>query len=221
MSWDVINGLRKAAFDAKEDDDVRVVVLTGAGEQAFCAGADLTGMTGDRGFAKTHDARGELARLFLDFWSLGKPTIARVRGYALAGGFGLALACDLVIAADDARFGTPEIDVGLWPYMITVPLVRSMAPKKVLELMLTGRRVDAVEADRLGFVTRVVAVAELDEAVDELAATLASKSPAIVKLGRDSFYAVWDLAARDALAYLHPMLTITTMTEDAREGIAA
>ena len=102
------------------------------------------------------------------------------------------------MAADDARFGTPEIDVGLWPYMITVPLVRSMAPKKVLELMLTGRRVDAVEADRLGFVTRVVPVAELDAAVDELAATLASKSPAIVKLGRDSFYAVWDLAARDA-----------------------
>ena len=221
MSWDVITGLRKAAADAKEDDDVRVVVLTGAGEQAFCAGADLTGMTGDRGFAKTHDARGELARLFLDFWSLGKPTIARVRGYALAGGFGLALSCDFVVAADDAQFGTPEVNVGLWPYMITVPLVRSMPPKKALELMLTGRRVGAAEADRMGFVTRVVPVDELDAATDELAADLAAKSPAIVKLGRDSFYAVWDMAAADALAYLHPMLTVTTMTEDAAEGIAA
>ena len=221
MSWAVLTELRDAIAAAKAAADVRVVVLTGAGDKAFCAGADLTGMRSDANYVEVHDARGELARLFHDLWALGKPTIARVRGYALAGGFGLALACDFVVAADDARFGTPEIDVGLWPYMITVPLARSMAPKKVLELMLTGRRVDAAEADRLGFVTRVVPVADLDEAVDELAATLASKSPAIVKLGRDSFYAVWDLAARDAFAYLHPMLTITSQTEDTAEGIAA
>src|SRR5204863_2723497 len=148
----------------------------------------LTGMASDSSFAEVHAARGELARLFRDMWELGKPTIARVRGYALAGGFGLALANDFVIAADDAQFGTPEINVGLWPYMITVPLVRSMPPKKVLELMLTGRRVDAAEAERIGFVNRVVPVDQLDAAVDELAASLASKSPAIVKLGRDSFY---------------------------------
>jgi enoyl-CoA hydratase/carnithine racemase len=221
MSWAVITELRQAVADAKSDRDVRVIIITGAGDKAFCAGADLTGMRSDANYVEVHDARGELARLFHDLWSLGKPTIARVRGFALAGGFGLALACDFVVAADDARFGTPEIDVGLWPYMITVPLVRSMAPKKVLELMLTGRRVDAAEADRLGFVTRVVPVAELDGAVDELATTLASKSPAIVKLGRDSFYEVWDLAAREALAYLHPMLTITSQTEDTAEGIAA
>jgi enoyl-CoA hydratase/carnithine racemase len=85
MSWDVITGLRKAAADAKADDDVRVLVITGAGDRAFCAGADLTGMRGDTGFVETHDARGELARLFKEFWGLGKPTIARVRGYALAG----------------------------------------------------------------------------------------------------------------------------------------
>jgi len=155
------------------------------------------------------------------FRSLGKPTIARVRGYALAGGFGLCLACDLVVAADDAQFGTPEINVGLWPFMITVPLVRSMAPKIALELMMTGRRVDAQEAQRIGFVTRVVAVDELDAAVGELAATLAAKSPSIMKLGRDSFYAVWDQSADDALRLLHPLLTVTSNTEDAAEGIAA
>jgi enoyl-CoA hydratase len=221
MSWDVITGLRRAAADAKADDDVRVLVLTGAGEQAFCAGADLTGMQGDAGFVATHDARGELARLFMDFWGLGKPTIARVRGFALAGGFGLALSCDFVVAAADAQFGTPEINVGLWPYMITVPLIRSMPPKKALELMLTGRRVNAAEAERIGFVTQVVPVDELDAATDLLASQLASKSPAIVKLGRDSFYAVWDMGAADALAYLHTMLTLNTMTEDAAEGIAA
>jgi len=221
ISWGVTTGLRGAVARAKEDPAVRVLVLTGAGDKAFCAGADLTGMAEGAAFLELHSGRGELARLFLEMWELGKPTIARVRGYALAGGFGLALSCDLVVAAEDAQFGTPEVDVGLWPHMITVPLVRSMPPKKVLELMLTGRRVGAQEAERIGFVTRVVPVDELDAAVDELAATLAAKSPAVVKLGRDSFYAVWDLPSREALAHLHSQLTLTTMTDDSREGIAA
>ena len=221
MSWSVVRELRDRVADAKADDDVRVVVLTGAGERAFCAGADLDTMAAGSTFLDLHEGRGGLAELFLELYDLGKPTIARVRGFALAGGFGLALACDFVIASDDAQFGTPEINVGLWPYMITVPLVRSMPPKKVLELMLTGRRVDAAEAERIGFLNRVVAIDELDAAVAELASSLASKSPAVMKLGRDAFYAVWDRAAEDALAYLHPMLTITTLTEDAQEGIAA
>ena len=221
MSWTVLTGIRRLLDEARLDPDVRVVVLTGAGDRAFCAGADLTGMAEGAGHVELHDARGELARLFRDMWELGKPTIARVRGYALAGGFGLAMACDLVVAADDAQFGTPEIDVGLWPYMITVPLVRSMPPKFVLELMMTGRRVDAAEAERIGFVNRVVAVDELDAAVDELAQTLAAKSPAILALGRNSFYAVRDQAAEDALRFLQPMLTVTAGTEDAAEGIAA
>src|SRR4051794_658501 len=157
LSWTVITGLRARVAEAKGDPDVRVVVLAGAGERAFCAGADLGGMADNASYAEVHHSRGELARLFEDLWSLGKPTIARVRGYCLAGGFGLALACDLVVAADDAVFGTPEIDRGLWPYMITVPLCRSMPPKKALELMMTGRRVHAEEADRIGFVTRTVA----------------------------------------------------------------
>ena len=165
---------------------------------------------------------GLLADLFRSMYGLGKPTIARVRGYALAGGFGLACACDLLIAADDAVFGTPEIDVGLWPYMITVPLLRSLPPKRVLELMMTGRRVDAVEAERLGFVTRVVPVAELDAAVDELAATLAAKSPLIIRWGRDAFYRVLEQPDSDAaLAYLQTMLSVTSHTEDAAEGVAA
>jgi enoyl-CoA hydratase len=222
MSWEVMRGLRAAVGAAKADPDVRVVVLTGAGDKAFCAGADLGGMGGhDAGFLEVHDARGELASLMEELWHLGKPTIARVQGWAMAGGFGLAMACDLVVASERARFGAPEIDVGLWPYMITVPLTRSMPPKRALELMLTGRVVDAAEAERIGFVTRVVPHDELDAAVDELAATLASKSPAVMRLGRESFYAVWDQAAGDALALLHSMLTLTTNTEDSVEGITA
>jgi enoyl-CoA hydratase/carnithine racemase len=221
MSFGVMEGLQDAVSQAKADDAVRVLVLTGAGEKAFCAGADLGAGGIAEGASAAHDGRGMLAELFRDLWRLGKPTIARIRGYALAGGFGLALACDFVVAADDAQFGTPEVNVGLWPYMITVPLLRSMPPKRVLELMMTGRRVDANEAERIGFVTRVVAVDELDHAVDELAATLASKSPLIMRWGRESFYRVLDMDPDDALAYLHAMLTITTASEDTAEGVAA
>lgn len=221
LSWSVISGLRARVAEAKADPAVRVVVLTGAGDRAFCAGADLGGMAADAGFAKVHDARGELARLFVDLWELGKPTVARVRGYCLAGGFGLALSCDLVIAADDATFGTPEINVGLWPYMITVPLCRSMPPKKALELMMTGRRIDAAEADRLGVLSRLVPVDELDVTTAEVTAALAAKSPSVMAMGRNAFYSVWDQSAQDALAQLHPLLTVNTSLEDAAEGITA
>jgi len=225
MSWEVMRGLRRVLVEAAEDHQVRVVVLAGTGDEAFCAGADLGKMTGadepDAGLLSVHEARGILAEVFGALWHLGKPTVARVQGFALAGGFGLALACDLVVASERARFGAPEVNVGLWPYMITVPMVRSMPPKQALELMLTGRIVDAAEAQRLGFVTKVVPHEELDEAVSELAGTLASKSPAVMKLGRDAFYAVWDMAAPEALAHLHAMLSLTAQTEDAAEGIAA
>jgi enoyl-CoA hydratase/carnithine racemase len=221
MSWGVITGLRSRIGEARDRDDVGVVVLQGAGDRAFCAGADLGGMADNASYAEIHDSRGELARLFDDMWSLGKPTIAKVRGYCLAGGFGLALSCDLVIASDDSAFGTPEIDRGLWPFMITVPLCRSMPPKKALELMMTGRRIDAAEADRLGCLTRVVPADDLDGSVDELAASLATKSPSVMKLGRSSFYSVWDLSATEALRQLHPLLTVNTGLEDAAEGISA
>ncbi len=134
MTWDVIAGLRRELALAKSDPAIRVVVVTGSGDQAFCAGADLSGMVPkDPGGASDdyldhHVARGWLAELFEEMWALGKPTIARVQGWAMAGGFGLALACDLVIASEDAKFGAPELNVGLWPYMVTVSMLRSMPP---------------------------------------------------------------------------------------------
>src|SRR5689334_13782255 len=118
LSWTVLTAMRARLAEIKDDPDAHVVVLTGAGDKAFCAGADLTGMAEGASHLDLHDSRGELAALFHDLWDLGKPTIARVQGYALAGGMGLALACDVVVASDDSVFGTPEIDVGLWPYMI-------------------------------------------------------------------------------------------------------
>ena len=222
MSYGVMQGLRDAMATRARTPTLRVVVLTGAGDKAFCAGADLAGIAENAGAAAAHDGRGLLADLFRDMWAFGKPIIARVRGYALAGGFGLACACDLVVAADDAVFGTPEINVGLWPYMITVPLLRSMPPKTVLELhddrpARVGRRRPSASAS----CNRVVPVAELDATVDELAADLASKSPLIMRWGRDSFYRVLEMDADAALSYLQAMLTVTTQTEDAAEGVAA
>ena len=222
MTWEVIAGLRRHLAEAKVDPAVRVVVLAGAGDRAFCAGADLSGMAphgaggGTDAFADHHAARGWLAELFEELWHLGKPTIARVQGWAMAGGFGLALACDLVIASERARFGAPELNVGLWPYMVTVPMLRSMPPKKALELMLTARVVGAEEADRIGFVTRVVPEAELDTAVAELAAVLASKPPGSMRLGRESFYAVLDSAATEALPL--PALDADRDQSDRRGG---
>ena len=221
LSPAVTQGLRAALRAARDDGDVRVVVLRGAGDRAFCAGADLSTLGAGAGFLELHDARGEIAAVFEDLWSLGKPTIARVQGYALAGGFGLALACDLLVAADDAVFGTPEIDVGLWPYMITVPLLRAMTPKQALELMMTGRRVGADEALRMGFVNRVVPPGDLDDAVTSFAAALASKSPAVMRIGRTTFYRVVDDLAARALPYLHSQLTIGASLDDAHEGMAA
>jgi enoyl-CoA hydratase/carnithine racemase len=221
MSFGVMHGLREAMARARADAGVRVVVLTGAGDKAFCAGADLGGGGIATSGADAHVGRGLLADLFRDMWSLGKPIIARVRGFALAGGFGLACACDMIVASDDSQFGTPEINVGLWPYMITVPLLRTMPPKTVLDLMMTGRRIDAAEAQRIGVAQRVVAVDELDATVDTMANELAGKSPLILSWGRDSFYRVLEMDADPALDYLQGMLTITSQTEDAAEGVAA
>ena len=220
LSWEVVRALREGVATAKADGDVRVLVVTGAGEKAFCAGADLGTMAGEE-VLELHAERGQLAGLFEDLWGLGKPTIAEVRGYALAGGFALALACDLVVASDDAVFGAPEIDVGLWPFMAMIPFVRSMPPKVALELMLTGRRVDASEAGRIGFTTRTVGSAELADEVASLAAQLAAKAPKATSIGRDAFYAALDLPAREALAMLHPLLSVVASGGEAKEGIAA
>lgn len=216
LTWDTIARLRAALAGARDDPAVRVVVVTGAGEKAFCAGADLAATA-------TASAGGpeDFAALLLDLWSLGKPTVAQVRGYALAGGFGLAAACDIVVAADDAVFATPEIDVGLWPFVASVALVRAMPPKVALELMMTGRRLGADEGARLGFVHRVVPVDQLDAAVDELAAMLASKPPVAMRRGRDAFYATWGLDAAEAVERLHPLLTEALAGEEAAEGRAA
>lgn len=222
LSFDGMGRLAGLLERARRDPDARVIVLEGAGEAAFCAGMDLNSVTDEStGITALHETREALALVFERLWNLGKPTIAKVQGFALAGGFGLACACDLVIASEVARFGAPEINVGLWPHLITVPLIRAMPARAVLELMMTGRTIGADEGLRLGFVSRVVAPDRLEAAVTEVAAVLASKSMAALRLGRDGFYATWDMHAADAFAHLRAMLSITSETDDAKEGITA
>ena len=220
ISVEVMRSLLEGLQAATTDPAVKVIVVTGAGDRAFSAGGDLSGGFVDEPMA-LHHARGILAEIFRTMRRGGKPTIARVNGHALAGGFGLAAACDIVIAVEQAKFGTPEINVGLWPMMISAILQRVIPRKAALELMMTGRLITADEALRLGIVSRVVPSESLDEVVDETVDNLAGKSPAVLGLGRDAFYAVEDMAFDAALDHLQNGLTLVSMTEDAAEGVAA
>ncbi len=217
---DVVSGISEGLARAESEDLVRAVVLTGAGDKAFCAGGDLAGM-GSEGAAQQHFIRAEVSELFSQMRKSRLPIVARVNGHALAGGFGLMLACDLVVAADDAEFGMPEVNLGLWPFMITAVVARDLPRKVALDLMLTGRRIPASEGERWGFVNRVVPRGDLDGAVDDLVAELVSKSPLIVKLGKNSFYNVEDTGFEDSLNYLAGMLTVTLGSEDTAEGVSA
>ncbi|MGH2784583.1 MAG: enoyl-CoA hydratase/isomerase family protein [Actinomycetota bacterium] len=217
----VMHELREAVALSRTDAEVRVVVLTGAGDKAFSAGGDLGGFTPEQSKAEQHRLRATLADLFEDMTRLGKPIVARVNGHALAGGFGLMCGCDLVVAAESAEFGMPEINMGLWPFIITATVSRRLPRSKALELMMTGDRISAAEAERLGVVNRVVPASELDKAVDDLASQLASKSPIIMRLGKDSFYASQDMGFRESLEYLHGMLGLCLETEDTVEGVTA
>lgn len=220
MSTETMASLAEMAGAAVDDPRVRVLVFTGAGDRAFSAGGDLSGrFVGDP--VGLHHDRGVLAQLFRTMWRGGKPTVARVNGHALAGGFGLAAACDITICVDDAKLGVPEIDVGLWPMMITAALTRCMPEKAALELMMTGRIITPVEARDLGVVSRVVSRESLDQVVDETVAMLASKSRAAMTMGRDAFYAVSRAGFDAALDRLQSGLTAVAATADAAEGVEA
>jgi len=219
LSVATVTGLIEGIERALADPEVAVIVLTGAGDSSFSAGGDLSSSFFDDPIGNHHE-RGRFADLLRVLWRGGKPTIARVNGHALAGGFGLAVACDITICVDDAKLGLPEVRVGLWPMMITVALCRAMPQKAALELMLTGRTITPDEALRLGAVSRVVPRTQLDRAVSETVAALAN-TPASVMLGRDAFMAVASTDPDTALDRLQSGLAAVAATLDAREGVTA
>jgi enoyl-CoA hydratase/carnithine racemase len=218
LSAAMIADLRAALAWCKTQSSVATVVLTGAGDRAFCAGADLGAFSGEQSVLELHHARHALAELFLEMAELGKPVVGRINGHALAGGFGLACACDLLVSVDTASFGTPEINVGVWPMMIQALLTRKLPRNVVLEMVTLGERWTASQLQSYGLVNRVVPAAQLDETTNELAGRLAAKSTAIMRLGRDSFYRQQDMDFKAALEYLHSQVTLVTLTEDSAEG---
>ncbi len=208
-----------AAFEA--DPAARVIVLAGAGEQAFCAGADLKGV-GDRGTTlEARESFSGLARILEAIARMRTPVIAQVHGWALAGGCGLAVGCDLVVAADDARFGLPEIKVGLLPLIVMAPILRAAARPRAMLMVLSGEPVRADEALAMGLVSRVVPRADLASETTALATRLAGLSPAALALAKEAAADVTGMAYGPALRHLRDLTTLVGLSDDAREGIAA
>jgi 3-hydroxypropionyl-coenzyme A dehydratase len=211
-----------AAFEAARDDDaVRCVVLTSSHEKVFSSGANLGGFAADVPLVHKHFGTERFPRLFRLIGELGKPTICAANGHVLAGSLGIALACDLIVAKEGAEFGTPEINVGAFPFMIMALIYRNVPRKKTNELLLLGERVSAEEAERIGIVNRVVPAEEFGGAVTDWAEKLAAKSPVIMRLGKDAMFRQQDMAFLDALDYLRGSLSLALSTEDIVEGVRA
>ena len=217
----VIQELAAVLARLDEDAEARVVIMQGAGDRAFCAGADLKGMFRAGSILEARAQYTGLARVLDAIPRMRTPVIARVQGYALAGGCGLAAACDVVVAAEEAVFGLPEIKLGLLPLMVLAPILRSASPRRVLEMVLTGRELTAREALEIGLVTKVVPRADLDRAVADIARTFAGLSAATVALGKEAFYQALELPHAQVLAHMQNLLTVVARSEDAQEGIAA
>jgi len=217
----LIRELEQALAALEADQAARVIVLEGAGDKAFCAGADLKGV-GDRGTTlQARESFGGLARILEAMARMKTPVIAKVHGFALAGGCGLAAGCDIVVAADDAVFGLPEIKIGLLPLIVMAPILRSVGRKRGMLMILSGEQVSAREAYEMGLVSRIVPRAELSPAVDALARALAGFSPTALGLAKEAAATVAGMEYGASLRYLREMITLVALSDDAREGIKA
>ena len=221
LSDQLLSELLQALRTARADDEVRVVVLASSHEKVFSAGGNLGGFAADAPTAHKFTGTALFPQVFIELGELGKPSIVAASGHVLAGALGIALACDLIVAKDGAGFGTPEINVGLFPFMIMALIYRNVGRKKTTEMLLLGERLSAAEALESGIVNKVVPADEFDAAVADWAAKLASKSPLVMKLGKDAMWRQLDMPLVDALDYLRAQLTIELSTEDAIEGVTA
>jgi len=217
ISLEAIELFSKCLDEAEKDENVRVILITGSGDKAFCSGADLGGAVD----GKIQQGFKSYARLITRLSNYPKPVVARINGACMAGGMGLMLACDIVIAKKDAKFGTPEVNVGLWPMMIGALIYRNVLRKKAMEMILLGERLTADQALSMGLITRVVQPDELDDEVDQILKSLAAKSPIGMKIGKEAFYAMADMPFEQAVDFLSDKIAEVAATDDAREGITA
>jgi enoyl-CoA hydratase/carnithine racemase len=221
LSNEMLDELIAAFESASNDERVRCVVLTSSHDRVFSSGASLDQFAADLPVVHKHFGTERLPRLFKTIMQLGKPTICAANGHVLAGALGVALACDLIIAKDGASFGTPEINVGVFPFMIMALIYRNVPRKKTNELLLLGERISAEQAREAGIVNRVASADEFGAAVDEWATRLASKSPLLMRLGKDAMYRQLDMPFEDALEFLRSQLSVAFTTDDIQEGVRA
>jgi enoyl-CoA hydratase len=216
LNGDVLRGMLTALADP---GDARVVLVTSAGEKVFCSGADLVQMAPDATGLEVHEGRGLLREVVLAMAACPLPVVASVQGLCLAGGVGLVLGCDLVLAAETAAFGLPEVGIGLWPFMVSALLARHVSPKRAMDMMLTSRRVPAAEALEMGLVSRVVG--DLPGETAALVQELAAKPPVAVRLGKAAFQAVMESSLAAGLEAMQAQLSLLNTTQDAGEGVRA
>jgi methylglutaconyl-CoA hydratase len=220
INRDVIAGITRGYRDAHDDPDVRVIVLTGAGDKAFCAGADLVNKDGAFAFdfAKPNVDYADLLRLSQN---ATKPAIARVNGVCMAGGMGLLCMTDMAVAVDNAIFGLPEVKVGVFPMQV-MSLLQSIAPRRLInEWALTGEPFDARTAQAAGLLNHIVPAAELDAKIDWLIGRIVDKSPAAIRRGKYAMRVIASMSFDQSIAYTESQIALTAMTEDAKEGLAA
>jgi len=221
LSPELLSGLIGAFERARDDEQVRCVVLASSHEKTFSSGANLGGFAGEAPLVQKHFGSDRFVYLFKLIGELGKPTLCAARGHVLAGALGIALACDLIVASERASFGTPEINVGAFPFMIMSLIYRNIPRKKANELLLLGERWDAEQALAAGLVNKVVPDAEFEAEVLEWALKLAGSSPVIMRLGKEAMRRQLDMPLDDALDYLRAQLTLALSTEDIVEGVSA
>jgi len=220
ISQEMITAFLDYLDRADQDQDVFAVCMTGAGAKAFCSGADLAVTLAKERQDPLSGAR-NYAELLKKMARFGKPLVARVNGPCLAGGLGLMLSCDIVIARNDVFFSTPEVNVGIFPMMVGALLYRHMSRKKAMDMVLTGRKIPAREAESIGLITRAVEPEHLDHEIQETLKLLTSKSSIGMRIGKEAFYAMSDMPFEEAVDYLCQALGKAISTEDAMEGMMA
>lgn len=221
LSGEMMEKFVQACEELSNDPEVNVVVLKGAGEKSFCSGADLGRMSEDNSVIDFKNHVTKYRNCLLALRKLKKPLIGAINGYALAGGLGLAVACDLAYAKESAQFGAPEINVGLWGMMISSPLVNSIGYKKTFELMYTGDRINAEKAKEWGLINEVFSAEEFEENIYKIAEKLSTKNPVALTQGRESMYMIQNMDYESSLTYLRDQVVVLSRTEDYSEGMAA
>jgi len=220
LNPELVAGLKDALARSAADSTVRVVLLTGAGSD-FCSGADLAGLdrAAGAGVMNHLDTARDMADAFLAMRHHPRPVVAAVRGRALAGGCGLATACDLILAAESAQFGYPEVKIGFIPAMVMAILRRSISEKRAFELIATGEIITAPQAHAAGLINRVYPDAEFQASVEDYAAALAAKSASAVELSKNLLYHMDGMTFEAALEAGVHANAIARLTEDAKRGI--